>query len=164
MLSSLSGGQHRFFLSSFFLCSGSLWNDKQTFTIWASKRETCLWGLRTTKAQTGQLLCYSLFEKYHITGFVASQPIYTCTVNSEIFARILFFVNSDKRHICDVKKFANRVWFNYISKWQSDCAKLRGLHFHETLLMRDFAKIKPARKFLNLQYIWVSQLLVIHFQ
>ena len=26
------------------------------------------------------------------------------TVNSEIFVRILFFANSVKRHICDVKK------------------------------------------------------------
>ena len=34
----------------------------------------------------------------------------------------------------------------YISKRQSDCAKSRGINFHET------SHIKPSRKFPNLQY------------
>ena len=42
--------------------------------------------------------------------------------------------------------------FTYISKRQSDFVILRGFYFHKTSKIRSFAKIKPLRKFLNLQY------------
>ena len=64
------------------------------------------------------------------------------------------FANSDLRHICD-KKIAFRAWFTYISKRQRDLIISRGFYFHETSHMRSFAKIKPSRKFLNLQYIYI---------
>ena len=47
------------------------------------------------------------------------------------------FTNSVKRHICGVK-IANRAWFTYISKWQSDIANSRGFDFHETSHMHSW--------------------------
>ena len=57
-------------------------------------------------------------------------------------------------------KFATKAWFTYISKQQSDFAISRGFYFHETshMHMWSFAKIKPSRKFPNLQYSTESQL------
>ena len=40
----------------------------------------------------------------------------------------------------------------YICKQQSDFGILQGFHFHETSHMRSFVKIKPSRKFPNIQY------------
>ena len=71
------------------------------------------------------------------------------------FREIFIFANSVKRHTCDLK-IAARAWFNYISSRQSDFAILRGFYFHETSHMRSFGKIKPSRKFPNLQYSFLN--------
>ena len=42
-----------------------------------------------------------------------------------------------------------RISTTYISKQQSDLAFLLGFHFHETPLVRCFAKITPSRRFPN---------------
>ena len=41
----------------------------------------------------------------------------------------------------------------YISKQQSDFGISREFYFHETSHMQSFMKIKPLRKFPNLQYV-----------
>ena len=85
------------------------------------------------------------------------------TVNLEIF------VNSIKRHICDFKNLRLGYMIHYISKqleWFYHLSIFLGFYFHETLHMRgfyfhetshmhmlSFMKIKPSRKFPNLQYI-----------
>ena len=74
------------------------------------------------------------------------------TVNPEIFARILFS-RKGLNNIFATLKIATRAWFNYISIGESNFAIFRGFHFHETSQMRSFAKIKPSRKFPNLQYL-----------
>ena len=74
------------------------------------------------------------------------------TVNSEMFARILFS-RIALGDIFATSKFVTRPWFIYISKRQSNFAIWRGFYFHETSHMRIFAEIKFSRKFPNLQYI-----------
>ena len=56
------------------------------------------------------------------------------------------------KDISDVKKIATKTRFTYINKRQSDFAISREFYFHEISHMRSFAKIKPSRKFPNLQY------------
>ena len=54
----------------------------------------------------------------------------------------------------------------YISKREYAFVISRGFNFHETSQSRSFAKMKPSRKFSNLQYpdveLW-SELIYIHF-
>ena len=69
----------------------------------------------------------------------------------------LIFGNSVKRHIFTMIKFATRVWFTNICKQQSDIDIARGLYFRETTHPHSFAKIKPSRKFPNLQYAGLSE-------
>ena len=87
------------------------------------------------------------------------------TVDSEIFARILFSWIALKDKFSDVKNKRLRqaclqfrivvfpdhthlLLLTYINERQSDFAISRGFYFHES-----FAKIKSSRKFSNLQYI-----------
>ena len=75
---------------------------------------------------------------------------------SEIFAKILFFANSVKRHICDAKnsRLGHDLYIavndRVISAFRKD------FYFHEISHMRSFTKIKPSRKFSNLQYTEIS--------
>ena len=70
--------------------------------------------------------------------------------NSGNFRENFIFANSDIKHICDAKN--SRLVHDFPI---SDFAISRGFDFHETSHMRSFAKIKPSRKFTNLQYITV---------
>ena len=54
------------------------------------------------------------------------------TVNSEIFARILFSRVALKDIVATIKKIATRSWFTFINKRQNDLAFSRGFYFHET--------------------------------
>ena len=81
---------------------------------------------------------------------ISKKKWWVITVNSEIFARILFS-RIVLNHIFATLKIATRVWFTNINKIQSEIANSWGLYFHETSHMRSFAKIRSSRKFPNLQ-------------
>ena len=66
------------------------------------------------------------------------------------FCEKFIFANSAKRHICHVKNL--QLWADLaINEQQSDFTISQGLYFHETLHVQSFKKIKPSRKFTNLQ-------------
>ena len=66
------------------------------------------------------------------------------------FRENFIFANIVQRHIYGAKY--SRLGYDFsISVNESDFAILRGFYFHET--SHAFAKIKPSRKFLNLQYL-----------
>ena len=71
-----------------------------------------------------------------------------CTVNSEFFVRILFFANSVKMHICDVKN----------SRLRHDLPQYISVNDRVILPLR-FAKIKPSQNFrfysIKIDYILV---------
>ena len=72
-----------------------------------------------------------------------------CSVNSEIVGRILFSRIALKlRHICDVKIHKKDMIFLYqeMTEWFP--------HFSKGFI---FMKLKPSRKFPNLQYIKSSK-------
>ena len=73
------------------------------------------------------------------------------TINSEIFARILFSQLTLKHIFVTLKIRDKGVIYQYqlTTEW---FANSWGFYFHETPHMRRFAKIKPMRKFPNLQY------------
>ena len=71
---------------------------------------------------------------------------YMCTVNPEIFTRILFSRIALK-DIFATLKIASKALFTYISNRQSDFDILRGIYFHENSHMLSFAKKKPSQKF-----------------
>ena len=104
----------------------------------------------TRKSTFSRLCCFNV-DRITVsdTGIVAAVQL---TVNLEIFARILFsrIVFKD---IYATSKFVTRVCFTYISKRQSDFAISREFYYHEASHIRSFAKIKPSRKFPNLQYL-----------
>ena len=63
---------------------------------------------------------------------------------------VFIFANSVKRHICDVKIL--RLGLGLLISVNERVIS-PGFYFHETSHMRSFAKIKPSRKFTNLQYL-----------
>ena len=70
------------------------------------------------------------------------------TVNSEIFARILFFANSVKRHICDI---TNSRLGHYLPISTNNRVILEFCEGFISTKLRSFTKIKLSGKFLNLQ-------------
>ena len=81
-----------------------------------------------------------VFTVCQSTGLCISSN-YRVTVNSEIFAGILF----SRIALKDIFHNYYRIYL------QSDFVISWGLYFHELLLMQSFAEIKPSWKFPNLQ-------------
>ena len=69
----------------------------------------------------------------------------------ENFRHNFTFANSDKKHICGVKK--SQLWHD-LPLSVNNIMISQGFYFHETSHMRSFAKIKPSQKFPNLQYTY----------
>ena len=80
---------------------------------------------------------------------------YTCTVNSEIFARNVLSRIALKDLFVTLKICDFSTWFSYISKCQIIFAISRGFYFHKTSHMRSFAEKKNSQKLLNLQYFHI---------
>ena len=74
------------------------------------------------------------------------------TVNSEIFARISFSRIASK-DIFSMLKIRDFGMIYLHQKMTKRFSHSRGSYFRETSRKRSFAKIKPSRKFSNLQYI-----------
>ena len=83
-----------------------------------------------------------------LVGVLAARCCKYCKPGN--FRGNFIFAKSLKKEICDVKN--SQLSHDLpISKRQCDFTISRGSYFHETLHMRSFAKIKPSRKFPNLQ-------------
>ena len=76
------------------------------------------------------------------------------TVNSDFFARILFSRTAFK-HIFATLKIAARAYLLISVNDRTDFVNSGCFYFHETSHMRSFEKIKPSRKFSNLQYMYL---------
>ena len=72
---------------------------------------------------------------------IKNQTNLESTVNSEIFARILFSPIALK-DIFAMLKFGLITYFTYIGKRQGDLASSLGFYFHVTSHMRSYVKIK----------------------
>ena len=94
--------------------------------------------------------CMAMCDSDHLTACMAVLP---GTVNSEIFAIILFSWTALKYIFATLNIRDWCMMFTCISKQKSDFAISRGFNFHETSHPRRSAKLKAPRKFLNLQYV-----------
>ena len=76
---------------------------------------------------------------------------YECTVNSDFFGENFTFTNNVKTHICDVNTQPRQGCDLPISE-NRVISPIRDIFFSKLPSMRSFVKIKPSRKFPNLQY------------
>ena len=99
------------------------------------------------------ILKEKLFEQQKNIEIIVGNFHLGCdTVNLEIFRENFIYQNSVKRHICHVKN-SQLLYDLHTSVNNSDFSILREFYFHKTSKMGNFEKIKPLRKFSNLQYI-----------
>ena len=78
---------------------------------------------------------------------------------SRNFWENFIFANIIKRHICDAVNL--QLGPNLHISVNDIVISAGGFYFHETSHMRSFAKIKPSRKFTNLQYVYGYQCLIL---